>query len=199
MQTSKKDVDAMATLLNNLSGKPKKQVVSESSSSKDIQVSDKQRDVDAMARILKGFNDATSNVAKKIKTTINESTRTDKGVDIGHFSVEKHDDAYNIRDNRTNDTLFEDIKLYETVCVIAKYLNEGKKINSNENVEVISANRRFEQSYYDALQHKNSYQSAKKSGNTARMDIAEARFSRAKHDAGTAKRRVKDLFEDATE
>lgn len=198
MQTNKKDVDAMAVLLNNLSGKPKKQVVSEQPSG-DIQTSDKQQNIDAMSKILKGFNNATSNVAKKIKTTINESTKTDKGVDIGYFSVEKNDDAYNIRDNRTNETLFEDIKLYETVCVIAKYLNEGKKINSNEIMDVIQANRKFEQSYYDALQHKNSYQSAKKANNTARMDIAEARFSRAKHDAGMAKRVVKDLFEDATD
>ena len=50
---------------------------------------------------MKGFNEATTSVAYKVKKTITESTKTDKGVKVGAFSVEKNnEDRYNIIDTR---------------------------------------------------------------------------------------------------
>ena len=145
---------------------------------------------------MKNFSSATSNVAKKIATTINESKKTEKGVQVGIYSVEKtSDEAYDIKDSRTNDTLFEAIRLYETAYIIVKHLNEGKKINSEQITKIISANAVFEKYYYDALQHRHTYRAAKKRGDYGRMDISEARFSRAKMEANTARKTIFKIFE----
>ena len=99
----------------------------------DISPGVKRADVDAMAKIMAGFNEATTSVAHKVKKTITESTKTEKGVKVGAFSVEKNKEGrYDILDTRSNPVLFEDIQLYETVCCIANHLNEGKTINSQK-------------------------------------------------------------------
>tara|TARA_B100001057_G_scaffold500350_1_gene614919 strand:- start:7019 stop:7645 length:627 start_codon:yes stop_codon:yes gene_type:complete len=162
----------------------------------DISPGVKQADIKAMENIMKNFSSATSNVAKKIATTINESKRTEKGVQVGFYSVDKNsDEAHDITDSRTNDTLFEGIRLYETAYIIVKHLNEGKKINSEEVTKIISANAVFEKFYYDALQFRNTYRSAKKREDFGRMDISEARFSRAKSEANTARKQIFAIFE----
>lgn len=199
---NKKDVDAMSNLLKALSGDKsakeeiRKASVAEAGNNVDMTPGVKSTDIKAMENILTAFNSASSNVAQKVATTINESKKTEKGVDIGLFSVENNSDGYfDIRDSRTNDTLFEDLLIYETAFIIAKHLNDGKKINSSEITQVMASNAVFEQYYNDALQHKHSYKMAKKNKNIGKMDIAEARFSRAKAEAGHAKKQIKNLYE----
>ena len=201
---SKKDVDAMSNLMKALNGDKsalKEQVATERQAREDAGIIDtspgvKTADIKAMENILNAFNNASTNVSKKVATTINESKRTQSGVEIGMFSVEKNtDELFDIRDNRSNDTLFEDIRLYETAFIIAKHLNEGKKINSQEITKIMASNAIFEQYYYDALQHKHSYKVAKKRGDFNKMDIVEARFSRAKTEASVAKQKIKSLYE----
>jgi hypothetical protein len=149
-----------------------------------------------MSKIMAGFNEATTSVAHKVKKTITESTKTEKGVKVGAFSVEKNkEDRYDILDTRSDSVLFEDIQLYETVCCIANHLNEGKTINSQEIMEIIKINALFERNYTSAIQHKNSYQVAKRATNEGRMDIAQARFSQSKHEAGKYKRKISNLYE----
>ena len=79
---------------------------------------------------MRNFSSATSNVAKKVSTTLNEATKkTEKGVDVGFYSVIKTEDgAYDILDSRTKDTLFEGLRMYKSAYVIVTHLNEGKKI-----------------------------------------------------------------------
>lgn len=197
---SKKDVNLMANLMKVMNGEKVK--LEESSSQPnnpehiDITPGVKRSDVDAMAKIMKGFGEATSNVAKKVTKTINESKKTEKGVVIGAFSVEKNEeDRYDIMDNR-GEKLFHDIQLYETVFCICKHLNDGKTINSSEIMQIIQINETFERHYTTAIQHKHSYQVAKKADNSGRMDIAQARFSQAKHMAGKAKYKISNLYED---
>lgn len=162
----------------------------------DITPGVKRADVDAMANIMKGFAEATTSVAHKVKKTITESTKTEKGVKVGAFSVEKNkEERYDILDTRSDSILFEDIQLYETVCCIANHLNEGKTINSPEIMEIIRINALFERNYTSAIQHKNSYQVAKRAVNEGRMDIAQARFSQSKHEAGKYKRKISNLYE----
>lgn len=199
---NKKDVDAMSNLLKALSGDKsakeeiRKASVAEAGNNVDTTPGVKSTDIKAMENILNAFNSASSNVAQKVATTISESKKTQKGVDIGLFSVENNSDGYfDIRDSRTNDTLFEDLLIYETAFIIAKHLNDGKKINSSEITQVMASNAVFEQYYNDALQHKHSYKMAKKNKNIGKMDIAEARFSRAKAEAGHAKKQIKNLYE----
>lgn len=201
---SKKDVDAMANLMKALNGDKsalKEQVATERQAREDAGIIDtspgvKTADIKAMENILNAFNNASTNVSKKVATTINESKRTQSGVEIGMFSVEKNtDELFDIRDNRSNDTLFEGIRLYETAFIITKHLNEGKKINSQEITKIMASNAVFEQYYYDALQHKHSYKVAKKRGDFNKMDIVEARFSRAKTEASVAKQKIKSLYE----
>ena len=38
---------------------------------------------------MSAFNSASTNVSKKVATTMNESTKTHNGVKVGMFSVEK--------------------------------------------------------------------------------------------------------------
>ena len=201
---SKKDVDAMANLMKALTGDKsalRAQVATERQAREDAGIIDtspgvKTADIKAMENILSAFNNASTNVSKKVATTINESKRTQSGVEIGMFSVEKNaDELFDIRDNRSDDTLFEGIRLYETSFIITKHLNEGKKINSREITKIMASNAVFEQYYYDALQHKHSYKVAKKRGDFNKMDIVEARFSRAKSEAATAKQKIKSLYE----
>lgn len=202
---SRKDVDAMTNLMKALNGDKsgvKKQAAAERQAREDAGIIDtspgmKTEDVKAMENILSAFNSASSNVSKKVATTMNESKKTTTGVDVGLFSVEKTDDGYyDIRDNRTHDTLFEGLYIYETAFVITKHLNSGKKINSDEITKVMSTNSLFEHYYEDALIHKNSYKVAKKRNDSRKMSVAEARFGRAKDEAAAAKRKIKSLFED---
>ena len=201
---SRQDVDAMANLMKALNGDKsalKEQVATERQAREDAGIIDttpgvKTEDIKAMENILSAFNSASSNVSKKVATTMNESVKTQTGVKVGLFSVEKTDDGYyDIRDNRTNDTLFEGLYIYETAYVITKHLNDGKKINSEEITKVMSTNALFEHYYDDAISHRRSYNTAKKRGDTSKMDIAEARFSRAKDDAAVTKRKLKSIYE----
>ena len=201
---SRKDVDAMANLMKALNGDKgalKEQVATERQAREDAGIIDtspgvKTEDIKAMENILSAFNSASSNVSKKVATTMNESVKTTSGVKVGLFSVEKTDDGYyDIRDNRTNDTLFEGLYIYETAYVITKHLNDGKKINSEEITKVMSTNALFEHYYEDAIMHKNSFKKAKARKDIQKMDVYEARFGRAKDDATKAKRAVKAIYE----
>jgi len=196
---SQKDVSMMANLMKVMNGetvKLQEDTTSTNPNHVDISPGVKRADVDAMAKIMAGFNEATTSVAHKVKKTITESTKTDKGVKVGAFSVEKNKEGrYDILDTRSDSVLFEDIQLYETVCCIANHLNEGKTINSQEIMEIIRINALFERNYTSAIQHKNSYQVAKRATNEGRMDIAQARFSQSKHEAGKYKRKISNLYE----
>lgn len=201
---SRKDVDAMANIMKALNGDKsgvQQQASAEKQAREDAGIIDtspgvKTEDIKAMENILNAFNNASNNVSKKVAQTINESKKTSRGVEVGSFIVEKNDDdLYDIRDNRTSDTLFEDVRLYETAYLLVKHLNEGKKINSPEITKIISTNALFETYYYDAISHKRNYNKAKKRGDFAKMDIAEARFDRAKEEASLAKRQIKSLYE----
>ena len=197
---TKKDIDLMANLMKVMNGQTPTKLTETSeqggTSPVDVTPGVKRADVDAMSKIIKGFNEATTNVAHKVKKTISESTKTDKGVSVGAFSVEKNaENRYDILDTRSDYILFQDIQLYETVCCIANHLNEGKTINSSEIMEIIRINDLFERHYSSAVQHKHSYQVAKRAVNEGRMDIAQARFSQSKHEAGRAKRKITNLYE----
>lgn len=200
---SREDVGAMANILKAMSGD--KSGLRESAQSSntqggavDLSPGVKQADIKAMENIMRNFASATSNVAKKVSTTLNEATKkTEKGVDVGFYSVIKTEDgAYDILDSRTKDTLFEGLRMYKSAYVIVTHLNEGKKINSDEITKIISANAVFERNYYDALQYKYSYKVAKKRQDYGKMDIAEARFSRSKAEADKAKDKIYDIFEE---
>jgi len=197
---TKQDVDFMSNLRKVMNGEKVelKEPSSPQNNSSHVEISPgvKRADIDAMSKIMKGFNEATTSVAHKVKKTITESTRTEKGVSIGAFSVEKNkEDRYDILDTRSDTVLFEDIQLYETVCCIANHLNEGKTINSPEIMEIIRVNQLFERHYTSAVQHKHSYQVAKRAVNEGRMDIAQARFSQSKHEASKLKRKISNLYE----
>jgi hypothetical protein len=198
---SKKDVNMMANLMKVMNGetvKLQEETSSEPNSTQPIDITPgvKRADVDAMAKIMAGFNEATTSVAHKVKKTITESTKTEKGIQVGAFSVEKNtENRYNILDTRSDSILFEDIQLYETVCCIANHLNEGKTINSPEIMKLIKINELFDRHYSNAVQHKHSYQVAKRAVNEGRMDIAQARFSQSKHEAAKAKRKISQLYE----
>jgi len=201
---SKQDVNAMSNLMKALNGDKtalKEQVayekqVMEDSGHIDVSHGVKTADIKAMENIMSAFNNASANVSKKVATTMNESTKTPMGVKVGMFSVEKTGDGYyDIRDNRSNDTLFENICLYETAYVITKHLNSGKKINSPELTKIMASNAVFEQFYFDAIQYKDTYAKAKKRKDISKMNVAEARFTRAKSEAGSAKRSIKSIYE----
>jgi hypothetical protein len=198
---TKKDVNMMANLMKVMNGervKIEEPTTSETNSPQYVDTSPgvKRADVDAMAKIMRGFSEATTSVAHKVKKTITESTKTEKGVKVGAFSVEKNkEERYDILDTRSDSILFQDIQLYETVCCIANHLNEGKTINSPEIMEIIRINELFDRHYSSAIQHKNSYQVAKRAVNEGRMDIAQARFSQSKHEASKLKRKITNLYE----
>tara|TARA_B110000211_G_scaffold86024_1_gene100932 strand:+ start:587 stop:1204 length:618 start_codon:yes stop_codon:yes gene_type:complete len=197
---TKQDVDFMSNLRKVMNGEKVelKEPSSPQNNSSHVDISPgvKRADVDAMAKIMKGFSEATTSVAHKVKKTITESTKTEKGVKVGAFSVEKNkEDRYDILDTRSDSVLFEDIQLYATVCCIANHLNEGKAINSSEVMEIIRINELFERHYNSAVQHKHSYQVAKRAVNEGRMDIAQARFSQSKHEASKLKRKISNLYE----
>ena len=199
---SRKEVDLMSNLMKMMNGQEPTTITETTIHGEpidkpiDTSPGVKRTDIDAMTKIMKGFAEATTSVAHKVKKTITESTKTDKGVKVGAFSVEKNkEDRYDILDTRSDSILFEDIQLYETVCCIANHLNEGKAINSPEIMEIIRINELFERNYMTAIQHKHSYHVAKRAVNEGRMDIAQARFSQSKHEAGKHKRKITNLYE----
>ena len=88
---SRKDVDLMSNLMKVMNGKTPTKLTETSeqggTSPVDVTPGVKRSDIDAMSKIMKGFNEAATSVAHKVKNTITESTKTEKGVKVGAFSV----------------------------------------------------------------------------------------------------------------
>lgn len=200
---TKNDVSAMADIMKALNGdksaiqnSPANQV-STSNPADMAGISDAQRETNAMAKIL-GAMKTVETVSENVATTLYESAKTEKGFKLGAYEISKNDnELFDVIDNRLNDTLFENIKLRESASALAAYLNAGKKINSPEITKIISANAIFESFYYDAIQHKSTFNSAKKAKNRQKMNISEDRFGRAKSEAMAAKTKIKSLYESA--
>lgn len=198
---SRKDVDAMANILKAMNGdtsgvKEERQEQLDTQGGVDLTPGISSEDVKAMENIMLKFANASNNVSEKVAHTINESKKIDRGVSVGEFQITKNDaELYDIHYSTTDNTLFEDIRLYETAYLIVKYLNEGKKINSKEITQIISTNALFENYYYDAMNHKRTFKNAKQRKDYKKMNIAEARFDQAKNDATVVKRKIKSLYE----
>jgi len=200
---SRKDVDAMANIMKALNGDTsgvkedaKKENMERTGLDVDLTPGVSSADVKAMENIMRNFSNATKNVSQKVAHTINESKKIDRGVSVGEFEVVKNDDdLYDVHYSTSGDSLFQDLRLYETAYLIVKYLNEGKKINSKEITQIISNNALFEKYYYDAMDYKRTFNKAKKRGDFDKMDIAEARFDRARGEATSIKKKIKSLYE----
>ena len=103
---SRADVGAMANLLKAMNGdksglKAQAEARQSQGGNETVDVSPgvKTADIKAMENIMKNFQSATSNVAAKVATTINESKKTEKGVQVGIYSVEKTPEtSFNILD-----------------------------------------------------------------------------------------------------
>ena len=61
--------------------------------------------------------------------------------------------------------------------------------------KIMASNAVFEQFYYDAMDYRETYARAKKRKDNSKMNVAEARFTRAKSEAGAAKRNIKSIYE----
>jgi hypothetical protein len=164
-------------------------------------------EVNAMADVLNRFNKVSNQV---VDTMITESAtnpeiglslnteRTPVGVKIGRYQILIKEDAkrlagkqyYSIYNSLTNDTIADDISLYETAIAAVRLLNGGKFANSADVRKLFEADDTYTSHRIDALVFKRKVAKAE---NASKRNIFEDRYQASLDRAMMAKKLIKTL------
>lgn len=170
-----------------------------------------QQDVDAMASVLSRLNKLSNNV---VDTMLTESAtmpdvadaltteRTLTGVKVGRYQIMIKEDVtrtagkqfYSIYNSLTNDTIADDISLYETAISVVRLLNGGKFANSPEVRKLFECDESYSSHKVDAIIFRRRQ---RKSTDPIKRDIYESRYQASLDRAMSAKRQLKVLITDA--
>lgn len=210
--TSKEEKDAMARLLNIMSGNPVDQIVERKMPVQTHvelagpgQITD--ADKNAMAAVLARLNSVSTDVVKEM---VNESSsqplisealhteKTDNGVKVGRYQIMIKEDPkrlagkqfYSIYNNITNDTIADDISLYETALAVVRLLNSGKFANNAEVRKLFEQDDAYTSHRVDALIFKRKFTVTT---DASKKDIFESRYQASLDRAMTAKKAIKAI------
>lgn len=164
-------------------------------------------EVDAMADVLTRLNSLSNNV---VDTMLTESVstpevsdalyteRTQTGVKIGRYQILIKEDItrtagkqyYSIFNSLTNDTIADDISLYETAISVVRLLNNGKFANSQEVRKLFECDESYSSHKVDAIMFKRRLKTSK---DPVKQDIYESRYQASLDRAMIAKKQLKIL------
>lgn len=213
MNVSDQDRQAMARLLNIVDGAPADQIEKtplRESSNIPVELAGPgmttRADVNAMADVITRLNSLSNDV---IDNMITESAtqpesgealqteRTQTGVKIGRYQILIKEDAdrragkqfYSIYNSLTNDTIADDISLYETALTVVRLLNSGKFANSQEIRQMFEHDDAYTAHRVDAILYKRKMATAAGS----KRDIFESRYQASLDRCMAAKKQIKML------
>jgi len=164
-------------------------------------------DIHAMSDVLSKLNSITNHVVDDMITEsvahpqISEALHTQKlsnGIKVGRYQILVKEDAqrlagkqfYSIYNSLTNDTLADDISLYETALAVVRLLNKGKFANSAEVRQLFENDDAYTSHKVDAINFKRRLKTVK---DVAKQDIYESRLQASMDRCMAAKKLIKTL------
>jgi len=164
-------------------------------------------DVDAMANVLRSLDGISNDVVDTMLTEsvsnpyLAEALHTERlpnGVKVGRYQILEKEDPkrlagkqfYSIYNSLTNDTIADDISLYETARAVVRMLNSGKFANSPEIRNLFEQDDAYTSHRVDAIMYKRKMASA---ANPAKRDIYESRYQASLDRCMAAKKNIKTL------
>jgi len=167
-----------------------------------------QSDINAMAGILSKLNSVDTrpvtlveNVDERRFNEALETSRIDDGVKVGKYKIKIQENKkrlagkqyYSIYHSITNETIADDLSLYETALAAVRFLNNGKFVNSKEVRKLFEQDDIYTSHRVDALRYK--YRLSK-SKDPIKQDIYESRYQASVDRAMTAKHHIKNLADE---
>lgn len=214
MTVTPEDRDAMARLLEIMGGNaPSSPIRSSISETTDQPVElagpgqVTRRDVDAMASVLGKLNSLSNHVVDGMITESSgfsevaealQTERTQHGVKVGRYQILVKEDPkrmagkqfYSIYNSLTNDTIADDISLYETALTAVRMLNSGKFANSVEVRKLFEQDDAYTSHRVDALIYKRKMLTT---NDPSKKDIFESRYQASLDRCMAAKKQIKML------
>ena len=206
------DRDAMARILQMMNGE------TPSSSSAPSTISESavdlagpgqvtKADVDAMASVLGRLNNLSNRVVDTMLTegavspAVSEALNTEKlqsGVKVGRYQILVKEDHnrlagkqfYSIYNSLTNDTIADDISLYETALGVVRLLNSGSFTNSQEVRKLFEYDDLYSSHRVDALVYKKKMST---NPDPSKRQIFESRYQASLDRCMLAKKNIKIL------
>ena len=164
-------------------------------------------DIHAMSDVLSKLNSITNHVVDDMITEsvahpqMSEALHTQKlsnGIKVGRYQILVKEDAqrlagkqfYSIYNSLTNDTIADDISLYETALAVVRLLNKGKFANSAEVRQLFENDDAYTSHKVDAINFKRRLKTVK---DAAKQDIYESRLQASMDRCMAAKKLIKTL------
>ena len=203
---SEQDRDEMQKILNAFSGKPNSKLTESTTAAVELagpgQVT--QKDVAAMADVLKKLNDVTSQIIMESNTDSQlseaiQTSKTNNSVNVGRYKIIIKEDTqrlagkqyYSIYLNNSNNVIANDITLYEVALAVVKLLNSGKYVNSTLVRRLFEVDNRYTSNKTDAIRFKRRSKSAQNEMNFEKSDLFENRYQVSINNAMQAKKEIK--------
>lgn len=211
--TDQKNVSEMSRIISILNNK--QEDVSNTSNMLNTHV--EKSDKDIMKDILNKFHNAQNNpnnleqnLTKITDSLIKESEndkelreamyseRTQAGIKIGDYYIKEHKDRgfklFNIYNENSLNPVAINLHLYEAAYGIAKYLFEGKAINSYEIKSIFLLEEEYSSILNNAIWHKRQLSSQNLS--KIKRNIIEDRYENDKRKVFSLKERINKLIKD---
>jgi len=164
-------------------------------------------DVDAMASVLNKLNNLSNHVVDDMITesaqnpSVSEALVTERmhnGIKVGRYQILVKEDLsriagkqfYSIYNSLTNDTIADDISLYETALAVLRLLNSGKFVNCSEVRTLFEQDDAYTSHKVDAITYKRRLLTVK---DESKRDIYESRLQASMDRCMTAKKTIKML------
>lgn len=221
MTVSSEDKIAMARLLQIMEGKTPDPVNTQLQNNSIVSSAEQvvlagpgqvtQRDVQAMADVLKKLNGAISDVSANMVTEsqynndLKEALVTSKnsdGVKIGAYQIKinQNDDrmvnkqSFSVINKLSGETIAHELGLYEAAHGLVKLLNAGNFVNSIPIRELLESEAAYTSHKMDAIRYKRRMKKAQITKDSS-YDLYEARRQNSTDRAMIAKAKVKKIYE----
>lgn len=129
----------------------------------------------------------------------------DSGVKVGKWVIKEllHESAngkntktYDIKHNKTGQTILSDLYLYNAALGIVNLLNEGFALNSSSAKHILDLEEKFVSRRNDAMNYKRRYVKEKKLGNSAKASIYETKYYDAVDKARFFRKQINNITDD---
>jgi hypothetical protein len=164
-------------------------------------------DVSAMSDVLSKLNNISNHVVDNIITEsvtqpiLSEALQIQKlqnGIKVGRYQILVKEDSqrlagkqfYSIYNSLTNDTIADDISLYETALAVVRLLNNGKFANSVEVRQLFEQDNAYTSHKVDAINFKRRLKTVR---DATKQDIYESRLQASMDRCMAAKKHIKNL------
>jgi hypothetical protein len=220
MTVTPEERDAMARLLNVMEGN----VTPLAKSKNNIQNSSVElagpgqvtsADVNAMAQVLNRLNFVADSVVGEMITEsqhdpdtnmLLNTNRNKQGVRVGSYQIMIKEDPdrmagkqyYSIYNTINQETIADDISLYETAISVVKLLNKGIYVNNSLVRKLFEQDDSYTSRKQDAIRYKRSAKIAEKKGDESKKDVYESRYQVSIDQAMIAKQNIKVLISGGT-